>query len=235
MQNSDWNSQTRASIYLEEIIRRLVSLYTTLGHIAILLPSLLTVFVKVTSVMLQRTSQSISTTGPHSFFSFQSAKLNAKSTQAAHCSKDVNAEELLGEENAELSELHSEENIDSCEICKKPFSGRNILFEHTSASSRDTSYCEICVKSLSDKRSARRRFRGCERTFSCNVCSKRFTSGSNLDNHIRGHTGERSFLFKICKKMFAQSSAMSRHLRVHIGERPFRAKCVRNGSLGALT
>jgi uncharacterized Zn-finger protein len=235
MQNSDLNSQTRASIYLEKIIRRLVSLRTTLAHIAILLPSLLTVFVKVTAVMLQRISQYISTTGPHSFSFFQSVKLNARSTEAPHCSKDVNAEELLGEENAELSESHSEQNFDSCEICKKPFSRRNILFEHTSVSSRETSYCEMCVKSLSVNRSAMRRYRGCERSFSRNVCSKSFISRCDLENHIRVHTGERPFSCGVCKKRFTQRPHIIRHLRVHSGERPFRAEFVRNGSHNALT
>jgi transposase len=182
--------------------------------------------------MLQSISQSISTTCPHSFFFFQSVKLNESSTEAAHCSKDVNAEELLGEENAEFSELHSEDNFDSCEICKKPFSRRNILFEHTSASSRETSYCEKCSKSLSVNSNAMRRYRGRERSLSCNVCSKSFTSRYHLDNHIRVHNRERFFSCKMCNKMFAQKSAMWRHLRVHSGERP---KSVRNGLLGALT
>jgi hypothetical protein len=126
----------------------------------------------VTAVILQSISQSISTTGPHSFFFFQSVKRNAKSTKADHCIKDVNAKELLGEENAELSVLHSEENFDSCEICKKQFSRRNILFEHTRASSRETSYCEICVKSLTDNRSAMRRFRERERFFHAMYAAK---------------------------------------------------------------
>jgi uncharacterized Zn-finger protein len=167
----------------------------------------------MTPVILPSNSHPISTTCPDSFFSFQSVKLNASSTEAAHCSKDANAKELLGEQSAEFY---------SCQICKNSFSRRNILSGHTNATTREiTSYCEMCVKSLCDNRNAVQRHRGRERLFSCSLCNKGFTSRSNLDKHIRAHTGERPYSCEVCNKLFAQRSNLNKHLKVHTGERPF--------------
>jgi stress-induced morphogen len=134
-----------------------------------------------------------------------------------------------------LSVLHSEENFDSCDICKKPFSRRNILFEHTSSSNRETPYCEICVKSLSDKRRSMRRFRGRELSFSCNVCSKSFTSRTILDNQIGVHTGERIFRAKYVTKFSLRALPCGGISVFTVGNNIFRAKFVRNGSLKALS
>jgi hypothetical protein len=72
MQHFHCNSQKHASIYVGKFMRWLVPLWLTLEHIAILLPSRLTVVVKVTTVILQNISQSISTIGDDSVsFSFR--------------------------------------------------------------------------------------------------------------------------------------------------------------------
>jgi KRAB domain-containing zinc finger protein len=134
----------------------------------------------------------------------------------------VNAEGLPGEPSAEFSDLHREEYFDSRDICKKSFSRSNNLSGHTNVSSRETtSRCQTCVTSFTEKCSALRQFRCRERKFSCNACNKTFISHSNLDNHIRVHTGERPFSCEECKKTFAQRSNLNKHLRVHTGERPF--------------
>jgi hypothetical protein len=81
------------------------------------------------------------------FLFFQIVKLDATSTEAAHCSEDVNAEELLGEQTAELSELYNEGNVDSCEICKESFSPGNNISGQAGVSRREKmSRCEMCVK-----------------------------------------------------------------------------------------
>jgi hypothetical protein len=64
--------------------------------------SSLTVLVKVTAVILQNISHSTSTTGSDNVSSFFSVKLSASITEAAHCSTDAIANQLLGEESAEL-------------------------------------------------------------------------------------------------------------------------------------
>jgi uncharacterized Zn-finger protein len=111
----------------------------------------------------------------------------------------------------------------SWQICKNSFSHRNILSGHTSESRRETSHCQICVKTLSDNRNEVQRLRGHKRPFSCNIFNKGFTCRSNLDKHIRVHTGERQFSCEMCKKSFSRRCNLLTHLRIHTGER--RSSC----------
>jgi hypothetical protein len=146
-------------------------------------------------------------------FFYQSVKLSASSTESAHCSKDTNANQLLREQSAEFY---------SCEICKNLFSRGNILSGHTRVSNREsTSYCEMCVKLLSDNRNEVQRPRGHERPLSCNICNKGFNCPSNLDKHILVHTRELPTSCEMCKKSFSQRCNLITHLRVHTGERRF--------------
>jgi hypothetical protein len=63
----------------------------------------------------------------------------------------------------------------SCDVCKKTFTIRSDLEEHTGVHLR-------------------------ERPFSCEVCKKLFTRRSSLHKHLRVHTRERLFLVKCVRK-----------------------------------
>ncbi|GAB1601358.1 uncharacterized protein LOC115217058 [Argonauta hians] len=55
----------------------------------------------------------------------------------------------------------------------------------------------------------------------CMLCPRRFSTASNMREHMRTHTGERPFVCKICHKRFAQSSTHSKHVLTHSKSKMF--------------
>ncbi|CAL1298031.1 unnamed protein product [Larinioides sclopetarius] len=62
-----------------------------------------------------------------------------------------------------------------------------------------------------------------KKSFSCDLCDKKFISNRNLRDHRFLHSNAKPHICKECAKGFAQKSYLKHHNRVHTGER--RYKC----------
>ena len=63
-----------------------------------------------------------------------------------------------------------------------------------------------------------------ERPYHCEICGKRFLTGSVFYQHRLIHRGERRYGCEECDKRFYRADALKNHQRIHTGEKPFPCK-----------
>ncbi|KAK2162986.1 hypothetical protein LSH36_88g06005 [Paralvinella palmiformis] len=84
--------------------------------------------------------------------------------------------------------------------------------------------CEICGRKFNNYSNFRRhvRLHSGRKPFKCTVCGKSFANGTALRKHGSVHTGERPHICTICGKGLSQATGLILHMRVHTGERPYQ-------------
>ncbi|XP_071058337.1 zinc finger protein 233-like [Pseudochaenichthys georgianus] len=118
--------------------------------------------------------------------------------------------------------IHTGEKLFSWSVCDKRYTQSHQVKSHKCAEKK-TFGCSLCEKKLGTKSNLNKHMRihTGEKPFSCSVCKKYFAQRGHLKCHMRIHTGEKQFSCSVCKKLFAQRGHLKCHMRIHTGEKQF--------------
>ncbi|XP_046407896.1 uncharacterized protein LOC124172500 [Ischnura elegans] len=105
-------------------------------------------------------------------------------------------------------------------ICEKESvrqESESVVGDGKTRTHRRTSELSSCMGNLSNQMCASTS----ETTYSCNVCSKVFADGSELQQHTLTHAGEKAHVCGVCAKTFSTHRRLALHMNSHGGEKPY--------------
>ncbi|CAG4980418.1 unnamed protein product [Colias eurytheme] len=150
---------------------------------------------------------------------------NSKAGSEPELADYVQHIEQHAEKSNQIVQPADKSKTHECNVCKKKFSSRLLLNEHTNTHTGKRPYpCEICNKSFASRYTQQSHLKTHlerPRPFKCNQCGKSFFTQHNLHHHEKIHSGTKDFVCNVCGKAFGTQHNLEVHGVVHSGKKPF--------------
>ena len=109
--------------------------------------------------------------------------------------------------------VHTIEKTYECDICGLQFSYIDSLKKHLIRKHGKSTSAEGVPTTASSEMAVKNQ--------KCLICGKLWWRPSELNRHMRMHTGEKPFKCDRCGKAFSMRSSLKRHMTVHTAEKPY--------------
>ncbi|GJQ81943.1 hypothetical protein Trydic_g20409 [Trypoxylus dichotomus] len=122
---------------------------------------------------------------------------------------------------------HSGDRPHICSVCGKSFITTSELYHHRKIHANKRSYkCDKCPKAFNTSSDLHKHnicvhMDRSKWKYVCVYCNKRFPLKTNMDTHVKTHTGERNFPCHLCERRFINNSVLLRHIATHSNVRSF--------------
>ena len=112
--------------------------------------------------------------------------------------------------------IHEGSITHSCSICGKKFAQQHALEDHLMRHfGQKPYYCYSCKKPFATESEVTKHEKIHDKTETCEICGKIFSSKYLFGKHKRTHIRDTPFICLTCGEAFFQVSALKRHRKIH--------------------